>query len=324
MFHVEHRLRSGCGRVIGESRLGRFGRVDLGRIVAIVNQKGGVGKTTTTVNLAAALAIAEQPTLVIDADPQANSTRALGFENDPDRASIYDGLNGLATLDELILPCEDLPHLKLIPSTRDLVGAEVELVDAEKREYRLKRFLAPVTSDYHYTFIDCPPSLGLITLNALTAADAVLIPLQCEYLALEGVTQLMDTIERVRASLNPELAIGGVLMTMYDERTNLARQVVEEVRQVFGPQVYQTVIPRNIRLGEAPSHGQPIFLYDIRSKGSVAYFELAKEFLRDEAKGTGQRATQSDSRSTAQSSGAGVTDTQGKRPAPAGHRPDPT
>lgn len=263
----------------------------MGRIVAIVNQKGGVGKTTTAVNLAAALAIAERPVLLVDADPQANSTRALGFPEDAERATLYDSLVEGVPLADLQMRCEGLAHLQLVPSDRDLVGAEVELVGAEEREYRMRKLLAGVRNEFDFTFIDCPPSLGLLTLNALTAADAVLIPVQCEYLALEGISQLMDTIERVREALNPELAIEGVLMTMFDERTNLSRQVVDEVRAVFGDRVYETLIPRNIRLGEAPSHGQPIFLYDIRSKGADAYFALAQEFLRHEEKGAGQRAS---------------------------------
>jgi chromosome partitioning protein len=263
----------------------------LGRVVAIANQKGGVGKTATAVNLAGALAIAERPTLLIDADPQANSTRALGFAQDPERPSLYDALIDTKTLDDLRLVYEELPNLSLVPSDRNLVGAEIELVNEIGREYRLRRFLEPIRDLFDFTLIDCPPSIGLLTLNALAAADAVLVPVQCEYLALEGISQLMDTIERVRAALNRELEIDGVLMTMYDERTNLSRQVVEEVRGVFGDQVYRTVIPRNIRLGEAPSHGQPIFLYDIHSRGADAYLSLAEEFLQHEEKGLGQRAS---------------------------------
>ncbi|MBZ5639718.1 MAG: ParA family protein [Acidobacteriia bacterium] len=263
----------------------------MGRVVAIVNQKGGVGKTTTAVSLAAALAIAERRTLLVDLDPQANSTRALGFPEDPERAGVYDALSGGAGLGEIQISVDALPYFTLVPSDRNLIGAEIELVDAAEREYRLRKLLDPVKAGFDHVFIDCPPSLGLLTVNALTAADGVLIPVQCEYLALEGISQLTDTLDRVRAALNPGLEIEGILMTMYDERTNLAKQVVEEVRSVFGNQVFETVIPRNVRLGEAPSHGKAIFLYDIRSRGAEAYLNLAKEFLEHDAKSIGERAS---------------------------------
>lgn len=262
----------------------------MSRVVAIVNQKGGVGKTTTAVSLAAALAIAERKTLLLDVDPQANSTRALGFPDDTERGSLYDALSGETSLEAVKMAVDTLPCLDLVPSDRNLIGAEVELIEVPEREFRLRRLLEPIRDRYDHVFLDCPPSLGLLTVNALTAADAVLIPVQCEYLALEGIAQLMDTLDRVRAALNRELAVDGVLMTMYDDRTNLSRQVVEEVRGVFGDRVFKTVVPRNIRLGEAPSHGKPIFLYDIRSRGAEAYLNLAKEFLQNEAKGVGQGA----------------------------------
>ncbi|HUJ14193.1 MAG TPA: AAA family ATPase [Thermoanaerobaculia bacterium] len=250
----------------------------MSRVVALANQKGGVGKTTTAINLGAAVAACERRVLLIDLDPQANATSGVGLpKNEPQ--SMYAVLLDGVSLRSIIRPTE-LPTLHLAPSSVDLVGAEVELGDADDRQFRLREAIRPVAADYDYILIDSPPSLGLLTVNGLTAANSVLVPMQCEYFAMEGVSQLLNTIERVRESLNPDLEIEGIALTMYDDRMNLARQVAQEVRDHFGEKVYDTVIPRNVRLGEAPSFGKPIILYDIRSRGSEAYISLAKEFIR--------------------------------------------
>ncbi len=247
------------------------------KIVALANQKGGVGKTTTAINLGASVAACERRVLLVDLDPQSNASSGIGVtEADP---SMYDVLIENMPLRDIIRPTE-IPTLFLAPSSTDLVGAEVELRDAIGREYYLKRVLEPIAADYDYILIDSPPSLGLLTVNGLTAANSVLVPLQAEYFALEGVSQLLATIDRVRGAVNASLEIEGIVLTMYDERVNLARQVAEEVRNHFGDKVYKTIIPRNIRLSEAPSFGKPIILYDIRSRGSEAYVSLAREFIQ--------------------------------------------
>ena len=246
--------------------------------LAVVNQKGGVGKTTTAVNLATTLALAGRRVLLLDCDPQGNATSGLGRKEGVEQ-SIYDALTGGVPLADIILKDVGVPDLDLAPATLDLAGAEMEMFQELSRETILKKILKPVEKNYQYVFIDGPPSLGLLTLNILTAADAVLIPIQCEYYALEGISQLMDIVERVRHHLNPKLAIGMVVLTMHDERINLSRQVVAEVREYFGDQVAKTIVPRNVRLSEAPSFGQPIALYDPKSKGAVAYADLAQEVI---------------------------------------------
>jgi chromosome partitioning protein len=251
----------------------------MGKIIAIANQKGGVGKTTTTVNLAASLAIEEKKVLLVDADPQGNATSGSGVPRQKNRKTLYNALVNGTDVKEIILPTE-LPLFFVLPSDKNLAGSEIELVENSKREFRLKEVLAEVRDDYDYILIDCPPSLGLLTLNGLVAADSILIPIQCEYYALEGVAELFDTLGRVKNGLlNRDLQIEGLLLTMYDERTNLSTAVATDLRDYYKDKVFKTVIPRNVKLAEAPSHGKPIILYDIRSRGAEKYMQLAKELL---------------------------------------------
>jgi chromosome partitioning protein len=260
----------------------------VGRVIAIANQKGGVGKTTTAINLGAALATQDMWTLLVDCDPQANTTAGLGIARDPARRTLYQALMSGTPLRDLVL-ASPVEGLHLIPSERNLVGATLELTTHPERERVLRHCLEPLRDQFNYILLDCPPALDLLTLNALVAADSVLIPVQCEYFALEGVSTLLDTLVRIRRAHNPKLAIAGFLLTMFDERTNLSHQVRDDLRDFFGPQVFETSIPRNVRLAEAPSHGLPICLYDPQCRGAQSYLELAKEVIDHDQEGPGAR-----------------------------------
>jgi chromosome partitioning protein len=275
----------------------------LARIISIANQKGGVGKTTTAVNLGASLAASDQKTLIIDCDPQGNTTSALGFPKDPARRTLYQALILDEPIERITLDAQ-VEGLDLIPSDKNLVGAAVELVNMESREYRLRAAIAGIRDKYAYVLIVCPPALDLLTLNALAASDSVLVPIQCEYLALEGVSELLDTLMRLRRTINPALAIEGILLTMYDDRTTLSKQVAADLRSFFGGQVFETIIPRNVRLAEAPSHGMPVMFYDIHSKGAEAYVQLAKEVIANAQKRVGQGSERADQGTRAESAAA--------------------
>jgi len=263
----------------------------MGRVISIANQKGGVGKTTTAINLGGSLAVAEKETLVMDSDPQGNATSGLGIRKDIGDPSVYDCLVDGVSIREAIREEVHFPFLDVVPASRDLAGAQVELQNHPDRQLRLRRVLDPIRDDYEYILVDSPPSLGLLTINALAAADTVLIPIQCEFYALEGLSQLLNTVRLVQRNINPELEIEGVLLTMFDSRLNLSKQVADEAREYFGSKVFETIIPRNIRLAEAPSFGKPIALYDVLSSGARGYLSLAREIIRlDEESGGGDGA----------------------------------
>ncbi len=260
----------------------------MSRVIAIANQKGGVGKTTTAINLGASLAVAERRTLLVDMDAQGNATSGMGIHLEDDAASMYDVLVDGIPIEQVVVPGVHFPLLDVAPAGRDLVGAEVELVNRDGRELMLRTALQSVREQYDYILVDCPPSLGLLTLNTLAAADAVMIPIQCEFYALEGLSQLLNTVRLVQRNLNPKLQIEGVLLTMYDHRLNLSKQVADEAKEYFGARVYQSSIPRNVRLAEAPSFGKPIVVYDVLSAGSQSYLALAREVMAGTARGTAE------------------------------------
>ena len=258
----------------------------MGKIISITNQKGGVGKTTTAINISASLAVAEKKVLLVDMDPQGNATSGCGIDKRSLKTTIYDAMIGGMGLKEIIVPT-DLRYFQVIPAGIDLIGAEIELIEVEKREFVLRQVLEPLRDDFNFIILDCPPSLGLLTINALTAADSVIIPVQCEFFALEGLSQVLRTIELVRKSLNSALDIEGILLTMFDSRNNLSHQVAQEIKDHFKDKVFNSTIPRNVALGEAPSHGKPIITYNINSRGAQSYLGLALEVMKNDKKGVG-------------------------------------